>query len=72
LVISASPANLAAMSRRKRCKECRTPVDPNADYCGRCGAGVKTIPVGCAIIALLGVIIAAFLILRYFQSAISN
>ncbi len=58
------------MSQRKRCKECRTPLDEGAEYCGRCGAGVRQIPVGCAVVGLIAAIAAAVLIMRFIQSSI--
>ncbi|WP_269539362.1 hypothetical protein [Cerasicoccus fimbriatus] len=56
--------------KRKICKECDTPLQPGAEYCGRCGAGVRQVPVGCAIFVLLGILGAIVFALLFLKSAL--
>lgn len=50
--------------KNQRCQDCDNPLPPGAEYCGRCGAGVRTVPVGCALVVLVAVIMAFVLVMR--------
>ncbi|WP_309384655.1 hypothetical protein [Cerasicoccus frondis] len=57
------------MSKRV-CRECENPLPKDADYCGRCGEGVRQIPIGCAVIGLLAAAGAVVGFLLYLKSAL--
>lgn len=56
--------------KRKICKDCENPLPPDAEYCGRCGAGVRQVPVGCAVFLLLGILGAIVVGLMFLKSAL--
>ncbi|MGE9296750.1 MAG: hypothetical protein ACQKBV_10715 [Puniceicoccales bacterium] len=59
---------LVFMAKRTKCRDCGNRLGPKDDYCGRCGAGVRQVPIGCAIAVVIGVVIIVFAALRFAMS----